>query len=820
MSIECSDISKESCITLLRKGQIIPSKKITSRESKKLQDVVALDYIMDFISVRTPKTTGTSPTLKAKGYGDKIILIKAGTGAGKSTTIPSELYKRFFHRQKKSIIVTQPRILNTIDIAMSLPEFSPFMEFGKNLGYQTGVITKRSREPGVLFVNIDTFSVIFRKLTPEQIMKRYQFILIDEIHIREKALDSLLFLVREFLKIHWEDLRCPLFIFMSATFIQKTFIDYFEVPIDNFIQVKGEAHVIKEFFPKYTPDDYIQYASDKVIEIHKENIFDLKDKIKDIIVFVGGLGDAKAIHDSVNRYNREVYSSEIKEKYYIVPIILTSASFRQGGKEYHKLYSNVKFIRLPISVGYGEKFVVPSRRVVISTNLAETGVTINTLKYCIDTGWVKEAEFNADIGVGMIIKKNVSQSSALQRKGRVGRKAVGYWYPCYTKEAYDGFDTDVFAKLIVDDITDLLMNIIVKDSGATFDGALDSETKAALGADTLSSTKEFTHIHLFQKHIFSDKTYYKLNIEKDINIRHFDFIESPSARSYIYSLEKLYVLGFIDSYCNPTILGVLSTYFRRLSMENIRMIMAGYTHGCNILDLVTISAVLSIGMVFGRKYKLREVIGKGAEASFYNRTIIADEFIDILFAWDEFMEIMSYSKGAVEKVHQWCDNNDIKYVNLMSAVSFRDEIIDSMLESGLNPFYNGLGMPKGTYNFSKIYKSNVKEGIDEVIKIKKAILSGYRLNLATWNERGRSYYLSYRNQKIFVRSPLTTYVPVAGKDVRGGPSSSPSMIPTNIIISSPMLNLTADKTMYELQSGGVISIMDGFVDIDMQFLYR
>lgn len=80
------------------------------------------------------------------------------------------------------------------------------------------------------------------------------------------------------------------------------------------------------------------------------------------------------------------------------------------------------------------------RKIVISTNIAETSVTIPGIKYVIDSGKVKAKMFNPITGLDMLQVRTISQAQAWQRSGRAGRDSSGHCYRIFTKDEFDKFD--------------------------------------------------------------------------------------------------------------------------------------------------------------------------------------------------------------------------------------------------------------------------------------------------------------------------------------------------------------------------------------------
>ena len=164
----------------------------------------------------------------------------------------------------------------------------------------------------------------------------------------------------------------------------------------------------------------------------------------------------------------------------------------------------------------------------------------------------------------------------------------------------------------------------------------------------------------------------------------------------------------------------------------------------------------------------------------------------------------------MEHLESWCNENHFSYETFMKIVTARDEMIADLLNIGLNPFYNGLDLPKGKYNLSKILRDNLEEGMEEIKKIKQCIYEGYRMNLFIWNDGLKSYVSNYGHYPVSLDSkllrPLRPDVDI--KQLR----------PQKIIVSSALLGQSnLDKGMYEFV-GADISVMDGFVDVDVEFM--
>jgi HrpA-like RNA helicase len=839
----------ESLPTLLRKGFIIPPAKASKAEKDRIKNIIAIDYITNYISDRIPLIPGSSAKKPAKSAGDKVIILKSDTGSGKSTVLPPTLYKLFQERTRKNIAVTQPRVLTAVDIPTGLPDFYSDLKMDINLGYITGPMRRAPKEKGVIFMTTGILLQQMLYMEPTAFMQKYSFILLDEVHERDINIDSALYMLKKLLSDYYDDPGCPIVILMSATFHPKLFIDYFGAPTSNYFQVVGKTFPIEHNFAKFDIPNFVKYIIFKAEEVHIDNIADIEEgnKFRDILIFVHTAPAVKAIVDALHLFNSttltQPFSEVIKyidnkknqklggtsddKRYHIAPIALTSANFYQSGADYQNLFADISDISIPIYKKISDnaidskvitRWVKPTRRIIVSTNVAETGVTIDSLKYCIDSGYVFGVQFNPDFGCRSMASKNITRGMAIQRRGRVGRKSPGQWYTCYTEKTYNALKDDQYSEILTEDITGTLLNVIFKETETT----LIEETRISI----LDDPKQIKANSIFQTNHLSNSSWYKLEKLKTLNFSAIDFIESPSASSLVFSVEKLYGLGFIDAQFMPTILGYYADKMRIISIENKRMILAGYTHGANIFDLMTITAFLHVGRrrIFKpRKYKpLNPLKIDDKSFEFYHKILIADEFVECILVWELFSEFLDNElqtihkkseKGAeyifsISKIKKWCDDRNILYDGMLKVISERDDLLETMISIGLNPYYNGIGMPKGQYNLLKILRDNLQDGIDEIKKIKSCIMDGYRFNLCLFDKSIYKYVSVHRNIPIVIQSSVISRM--GGDSQQNGPKFI-------IVDDISMFQQMNGSGMYEFSSK-TVCVLDGFVDVDPGFL--
>ena len=822
--------------TLLEPNKILKQSWMSKSDVSSIKQQISIEFLMDYIDSRM-WDGATPPKFKLRGIGDRVLVLRSGTGSGKSTLLPPFLYKKYL-LTGGNLIITQPTKATTIDIPNQIIQYNNFLKLGENIGYQTGSI-KKNPSKGILFATYGILLQHLKMLTDEEFMKKYRFVIIDEVHTRTIEVDTCLFYLKKLLKKNWDDPMCPFVILTSATFDPKIFMNYFKCKKESFLDVVGATFPRHVEFMDTTTSNYILTTIDKILKIHKENMSDITNNelFRDILVFLQGGKQMKEISEAINHENYKLYkavtvkpsndkaetsneSSEKTHASYLSVIMANSANIQIGEDDYKNLFGSIKYTTVNIYNFVDDKptdkilaVVTADRRVVLGTNAIETGITIDTLKYCIDTGFVKQSSFHPILGCPIIVDKPVTQASSEQRKGRIGRKAPGWFYPIYTKTTWEAMQELPFPDIIKEDVSQFILNIIIGDT----------ETEILeYDRDDNPDISKNNNRDIFQMNSFDQQLYY-LHTKIPFSIDSLDFVQPPSTDSINYSIAKLHGLGFIDHIYNPTLFGYYASKFRKIKLENIRMILAGYYYESNILDLITIVACLETGNIKTRDYKNRNPLElKESHANYYSDNVFSDEIIEYVFIWNDFMKIFTPSKNIAkgskkestteitnDKVSKWCKTQGVNEKALLYAMELRDEIISDMLVMGLNPYYNELSLPNGKYNLVDMLLQNIYEGMSEFQKIKQSIYEGYRFSIFTWDSKTDNYINNNYKYPLYTFSKLinTNYNVDIIKQKR-----------PMYIIAGDIIFKYNPMTKQHSFIGSHISVLDGFVDVDINFL--
>ena len=148
----------------------------------------------------------------------------------------------------------------------------------------------------------------------------------------------------------------------------------------------------------------------------------------------------------------------------------------------------------------------------------------------------------------------------------------------------------------------------------------------------------------------------------------------------------------------------------------------------------------------------------------------------------------------------------------MSVIDERDEFITNLLTQNIDVFYNGLNLKRGTYNLLEIIRKDINVGMEEIKKIKHCIFEGYKLNIATYNNKTKTYEMDYKNIPLkLIETPLINPLPMVEEIQQS--------VPKKIIVSSVnVISNYFEPGMYSFSAGDCVSVLDGFINLDESFI--
>lgn len=332
-------------------------------------------------------------TDKAKEISDailnnQIVIVSGETGSGKTTQLP-KICLQLGRGQAGLIGHTQPRRIAATSIAKRLAEETK-TELGTVVGYK--IRFKENIGPKAS-IKLMTDGILLAETQSDPLLKAYDTIILDEAHERSLNIDFLLGYFREILPKR-PDLKL---IITSATIDSERFANHFEpvngkrVPIIN---VSGRTYPVQV---RYRP---IQDEDENDDRTMMQAICDACDELMiagtgDILVFLPG-----------EREIRE--AGEALRKYAFKGVEILPLYSRLSSEEQDRIFK---------SKG--------GRRIILSTNVAETSLTVPGIRFVVDTGLARVKRYSYRNKVEQLQIEPISQSAAEQRAGRCGRVANG-----------------------------------------------------------------------------------------------------------------------------------------------------------------------------------------------------------------------------------------------------------------------------------------------------------------------------------------------------------------------------------------------------------
>ncbi|XP_032083421.1 probable ATP-dependent RNA helicase DHX34 isoform X2 [Thamnophis elegans] len=351
-----------------------------------------------------PIARSREPLLAALA-GSPVVLVAGDTGCGKSTQVPQFLLAAGYAH----VACTQPRRLACVALAQRVARES-LGRFGEQVGYQIRFESARSPATRVVFL---TEGLLLRQAQREPALPAYRVLIVDEVHERHLHGDFLLGVLRRLLPSR-PDLKLVL---MSATINIRLFADYFgEAPV---IQVPGRLFPITVIYEPIRPEESSRGRRERLgVQPFLRVLQAIDHKYPpeergDLLIFLSGVAEIGAVVEAAQSY------AAFTKRWVVLPLHSTLSVTEQ----------DKVFDLAPPGV----------RKCIISTNIAETSVTIDGVRFVVDAGKVKELSYDSKAKLHRLQEFWISRASAEQRKGRAGRTGPGVCYRLYAESDYDNF---------------------------------------------------------------------------------------------------------------------------------------------------------------------------------------------------------------------------------------------------------------------------------------------------------------------------------------------------------------------------------------------
>ncbi|KAM0984348.1 hypothetical protein ACFX15_011390 [Malus domestica] len=435
-----------------------------------------------------------------------VVVVIGETGSGKSTQLSQILHRRGY--TKSGVVgVTQPRRVAAVSVARRVSQ-----ELGVRLGDEVGyAIRFEDRTSERTRIKYLTDGVLLRESLSNPELDQYSVIILDEAHERSLNTDILLGLMKRLVKRRASNFKV---LITSATLDGEKVSQFFSnCPV---VKVPGKLFPVEIAYSRERPASYLESSLETALNIH------IKQGEGDVLIFMTGQDD---IDKLVLKLEERVRSLE--EGSCMDAIILPLHGSLQP-----EMQVRVFGPRPP-----------NCRRFIVATNIAETSLTVDGVVYVIDSGYVKQRQYNPSTGMYSLDVVQISKVQANQRAGRAGRTRPGKCYRLYPSTVYE----DEF-----------------------LDATIPEIQRSSLAGSVL---------------------YLKSLDLPDIDILKFDFLDSPSSESLQDALKQLYLIDAIDE--NGLITRVGKT-MAELPLEPSlsKTLMEANVYGC-LSQALTVAAMLS-----------------------------------------------------------------------------------------------------------------------------------------------------------------------------------------------------------------------------------
>lgn len=445
-------------------------------------------------------------------------IIVGATGSGKTTQVPQMILENAISRGEGSscnIICTQPRRIAATSVARRVADERGEV-LQETVGYHIRFLSKPPRSSGS--IRFCTTGIILRQLqySPDMIMDDVSHLIIDEVHEREMNTDCLLMMLKKTMRQRAAAGKAtPKVVLMSATMDTKLFASYFNETTAEGVRhdcpaltVPGRTFPVEE---KYLPDileelrtahaasalrimnddkastDYLQANHSFLLDSSKSkrtaashvakdeglvidwkrnrkyssegDLVDISTE-KDEALVPYGLVAATVAHIATKKIEGSVlvFLPGLQD---ILKVERLLRGSRILGVDFNDPYKfHLHTLHASLAGAQAEVFnpVPPGcRKIILSTNIAETSITIPDVRYVVDTGKVKENHYNQARRFSQLKCIWISKSNSKQRAGRAGRVKNGHYYALFPKERYDSMRVNGIPEMLRIDLQEICL---------------------------------------------------------------------------------------------------------------------------------------------------------------------------------------------------------------------------------------------------------------------------------------------------------------------------------------------------------------------------
>ena len=618
---------------------------------------------------------------------NEVVLVMAETGSGKSTQIPAFIYESGYIKETlktissqnrklrlaNSVCCTQPRRVAAITVAKRVSEemgCEPGTLVGWKVRFDDTTDVQGRNTTRIIYA---TDGMLLREATYDPLLMRFQCIVLDECHERSLQTDILFGVVKRAMKARngWpqdsvmsdsenkdEIIQAKLrkrarqfelpplhIVIMSATLEVETFEKFF--PQAKTINIPGRQFAVTPLYTIDYQDDYLDSALSTALQICR-----YEDE-GDILIFLPGQEEIESLALLLKKHLDEE-SELLKDVRGDVDLVQSIKGIGTDLSSGHGSIVNgvlvcVLYAALPPEAqmfAFQPKPQGCNRKIILSTNIAETSVTLDGIRFVIDSGKVKSRGYNSATGMESLTIEDVSKAQANQRKGRAGRVSEGLCFRLYPEDAYNSLDETTPPEIARVNLAQVVLQL--KGMG----------------------------IH---------------------DPRTFDFLNRPSDQALIKAFRQLYALGAVDNHMSITAYG---KDMAKLPLDPTfaHLLLQSPAYSC-VKEMLTAIAMLSAENIFYRPAGSEdENNGLTAKAAAAHRRFFSYEgdlptMLTVYDCWRKEATYISSNRGKASsqkrsryeamnengtggklKHGEWCTRNFISGKSLARAFDVRAQL--------------------------------------------------------------------------------------------------------------------------------------------------
>ncbi|KAJ8464317.1 hypothetical protein OPV22_026869 [Ensete ventricosum] len=541
-----------------------------------------------------------------------VVVIIGETGSGKSTQLSQILHRRGYTRSG-AIAVTQPRRVAAVTVARRVA-----FELGSRLGEEVGyAIRFEDRTSDKTCIKYLTDGCLLRESLSNPELNQYSVIILDEAHERSLNTDILLGLMKRLINRRSSNLKV---LITSATLDGVKVSKFFSgCPVLN---IPGTLFPVEKLYSTERPTNYVECCMKTALDVH------VHEPPGDVLIFMTGQDD---IDKMVFKLEERIQNLEEGS-------CMDAVVFPLHGSLPPELQIRV-FSPAPPNC----------RRFIVATNIAETSLTVDGVVYVIDSGFVKQRQYNPSTGMYSLDIVQISRVQADQRAGRAGRTRPGKCYRLYPRTVYD----EEF-----------------------LDATIPEIQRSSLAGSVL---------------------YLKSISLSDIDILKFDFLDPPSRESLEDALRQLYLIDAIDENGEITEIGKAMAELP-LEPSLSRTLIEANELGC-LSQALTVTSMLSAEVAIRpthskiKEKKRKQSFSKLPDGSGWGDHI---QLLQVYESWDR----ADYDPN-------WCTDNDLQVRSMMFSKDVRKQLSQIVQKIGKGPLdvESAMRLKKSDKDYKKLRRA-------------------------------------------------------------------------------------------------------------------